>query len=130
MCHFRFKSALGESDDEDDLLKPRIKTKEQVQKEEDEYYQWIAGRKDLQEVDEDLINLKKTWTSKNLNEDDAFLRDYIMNKKYETDGDNVNLDMPTYDEIVQVDDDLAKTDEFEVKYNFRFEDPDQDFVSN
>jgi hypothetical protein len=40
--------------------------------------------------------------------------------------------IPTYDEIVNDDDDeeqLEKERQFERKYNFRYEEPDQEFVS-
>lgn len=87
----------------------------------------------------EVAPLKEYWTDPNLDDGERFLRDYILDKKYLDpdleEGDNV----PTYDEIVggqkaslsESEDELfeKKAEVFEHKYNFRFENPDQEFVS-
>ncbi|CAD5217430.1 unnamed protein product [Bursaphelenchus xylophilus] len=124
-----FKKALGEdSESDEELLKPREKTKEEEKREENEYYEWLANHKELDNVDEDLKHLKEKWNSNDLTAEDKFLRDYLLNKRYETDGKHIPEALPTYDEVVKVDEELEKVEEFEYKYNFRFEDPDQEFI--
>merc|ERR1712227_1150375 len=67
-------------------------------------------------------------------EGEKFLKDYLLNKRYlDKDSDDY---VPTYDEIVHDSDEdlsedernVAKQEEFEHKYNFRFEEPDEDFI--
>ncbi|KAI6183576.1 Protein KRI1-like protein [Aphelenchoides bicaudatus] len=122
----------NESDEEDGLLKKRVKTVEETKQEDDEYYEWLKGhRQDAAGVDEDLKNLKKNWQKPELDDGERFLRDYILNKQYETDANPSAIGdeyCPTYDEIVEQDDEEEKRAEFEHKYNFRYEEPDQDFI--
>lgn len=77
-------------------------------------------------------NLKKTWAADDLNESDKFLRDYILNKRHITDANAADAEgdgeLPTYDEIVALDEEEEKREQFEVNYNFRYEEPDQNFV--
>ncbi|CAG7816520.1 unnamed protein product [Allacma fusca] len=121
-----------------DLLKKRKKTFKEEEVEQDDYRQWLKGEvvkiKKGGVVDE-LKFLKEYWNDPNLNADEKFLRDYILNRKYQ-DVDDSNY-IPTYDEVVHDSDDeglsgdeqnLQKMEEFEHKYNFRFEEPDQDFI--
>lgn len=136
------KKALDVVDAEDEewggMFKARQKTEAEKQKEEEDYKKWLAGQKEELEdkdIEEDLKPLKDYWNDPKLNEGEKFLRDYILNKRYldEEDADYV----PTYDEIVHDSDEglsedenqILKQEEFEVKYNYRFEEPDHEFVS-
>lgn len=37
------------------------------------------------------MNLKKTWKSDRLDEDDKFLRDYLLKKQFDVEGEEMNL---------------------------------------
>ncbi|CAG9863260.1 unnamed protein product [Phyllotreta striolata] len=138
-----FKNALGNSDDEGNdnnwggVFKKREKTKEEIDKEESDYKKWLAGEKASLEdeaVVKDLKPLKEYWNDPNLDKGEKFLKDYILNKRY-LDNEDENY-VPTYDEIIHDSDQdlsndeeiLSKQEEFEHKYNFRFEEPDQEFI--
>ncbi|WAR23877.1 KRI1-like protein [Mya arenaria] len=127
------ESSGSDSETEDGLLVPRQKSQTEKQKEEADYLEWIKGQKDDvgadKEVGVELEPLKNYWQSRGLDEGEKFLKNYILNKQYL---DNDDEEMPTYDEIVnEEDEDLSDDDEllvkqadFERKYNFRFEEPD------
>ncbi|GMS85609.1 hypothetical protein PENTCL1PPCAC_7784, partial [Pristionchus entomophagus] len=124
-----------EEDDGEDLFTTKEKTEEQKKAEEDEYYEWIGGGGKNKEISEkekkELKGLKKAWTSSSLDDDEKFLRDYILNKKYDTDSKGAHI--PSYEEIVgtTLEDDEEEEEkgrEYERKYNFRFEEPYQEFI--
>lgn len=120
------KSMVDE--DQDDFLTKKVKNATEVEKDEEDYRSWLLGQKDhLQssETESDLKTLKDYWTDKNLDSGEKFLRDYILNKRYLEgeeeeieDAENLSDDEKT----------LEQQAEFEHKYNFRFEDPDKDFI--
>ncbi|XP_017096391.2 protein KRI1 homolog [Drosophila bipectinata] len=134
-----FRNVMNQEDDGEDeefggIFKKRSKTKEQTDAEEADFAKWLAGQQDdIQATDkEQLEPLKQYWSSNKLTQGESFLRDYILNKGYaNTDASAI----PTYDEIVgdnaplsEDEQELEKQAEFEQKYNFRYEEPDAEFI--
>ncbi|KAK9872501.1 hypothetical protein WA026_017967 [Henosepilachna vigintioctopunctata] len=125
-----------EDSDNDDFLKKRKSDNEQKEKEEADYKLWLAGEKKKidKETAASLKPLKEYWCDPNLDDGEKYLRDYILNERYLEHKTKSNY-VPSYDEIVQSDENLSedeltieKQEEFEHKYNFRFEEPDQEFI--
>merc|ERR1712141_57437 len=82
-----FKNSNEVSSDEDDdrLLQPKLKTAEDKSKEDGDYKKWLAGQKNnIQDtkIKKELSGLHDFWSKKDLESDEKFLRDYILNKKY------------------------------------------------
>lgn len=136
-----FKKILDQDSGDEELsggiLRKRVKTTQEAATDEVDYAKWLADEhsKIADDKVESLKPLKKYWSNPRLANDEAFLRDYILSDGYSNrDADHV----PTYDEIVGNDDiaddvsadeaELDKQAEFEQKYNFRFEEPDTEFI--
>ncbi|KAF1764984.1 hypothetical protein GCK72_004935 [Caenorhabditis remanei] len=122
---------LGDDEDDEDILKERKKTSKELEDEDNDFYEWMKsedGKADKKKAKE-LKHLKKFWKDdQKLDDSEKFLRDYLLNKDYEP---GENEENPTYDEIVALEEDekeLDKNRQYEQKYNFRFEDPDQEFI--
>ncbi|KAH9639028.1 hypothetical protein HF086_003559 [Spodoptera exigua] len=82
------------------------------------------------EVEKDLAPLKALWSDPKLNEGEAFLRDYILNKRYLEEGDVGEAEDKIRDDE-ELEADEARVEEqgkFERAYNFRFEEPDQEYL--
>lgn len=135
----QLKNALDNvQDDWQSVCVKRQKLPEEQAEEEAEYKKWLKGQQSNltdETVKQDLKPLKDYWADSNLNQSEKYLRDFILNQRFLENKDPGYV--PTYDEVVHDSDGglsedeecLDKQDDFEVKYNYRFEEPDQDFVS-
>ncbi|VDL75189.1 unnamed protein product [Nippostrongylus brasiliensis] len=114
---------------DDDLLVPKEKTSKEKETDDNEFYAWLKSKdvKDISEGDS-LKGLKKAWKNPDLDEGEKFLRDYLLNKDFIPDNEEMGV---TVDDIQEIEEDEKLLDmqrDFEQKYNFRFEDPDQEFI--
>eukprot|EP00794_Sanderia_malayensis_P008075 gene8075-8939_t len=111
-----FKNAIESNDDDDDdddnesFLQLREKSTNEKEREEVDYKNWLDSSK-LKENEID---------------DEKFLANYILNKGYQdTEKDRI----PSYSNIVEESEsDVDEEEQFERKFNFRFEEPDEDFI--
>jgi len=132
-----FKHAINDEEADDDILTKRNKSEKESEEEAESYKAWLAGQKSEVEdtvIENKMKGLRDFWNKDDLDEGEKFLKDYLLNKRYkEKDNDDY---VPSYDEIVHdSDEDLSedeknvtKQEEFEHKFNFRFEEPDEEFI--
>nr|XP_033332329.1 protein KRI1 homolog [Megalopta genalis] len=132
-----FKDVLHDEDEDDGaFLKPKSKSETQKQKEEADYKEWLKGqRSNINEKEQETLKpLRDFWSNPHLDTNEKFLRDYVLNNKY-LDNEYENPDLGSSHLLHDSDENLSedennieKQEEFEHKYNFRFEEPDQEFI--
>ena len=130
------KNGNGDDENEEDnnLLSIRMKSGEEIAKEEEEYRNFLLENLALSEnaklsmgewlsyrEEQDGVNPKAGKTKKQLTDDD-FLIDYVLSKGWV---DKQAAKIPSYDKIIEedIEDEVAEeeAEEFEVAHNFRYE---------
>ncbi|CAH0724128.1 unnamed protein product, partial [Brenthis ino] len=141
------KLTFGDSDDDDDDddNNPNIfsiEKKAEIDKPEEDNMvksskdnkikDYLVGKAEHvdEEIEKELAPLRELWSDPKLNDGEAFLRDYILNKRYLEDGDPGEAG-----DKIRDDDDLEEDEKmveeqgkFERAYNFRFEEPDDEYL--
>ncbi|KAI8368345.1 KRI1-like family C-terminal-domain-containing protein [Choanephora cucurbitarum] len=117
-----FKAALNDDDseEEDGFLTKKSKSKQELEAEENDYRNFLLQQ---MKKDEHTKETFEEWSNyKNnpqVNEEDAFLMDYVLNRGWVDKGEDSTktevLDKETEEEF------LDDVDRFESKYNYRFE---------
>jgi protein KRI1 len=111
----------GDDEEADEAGLIKIKSaSEQKKKMEEELAD--TGRREPKKPSTSILNY---WTRKDLDADELFLRDYVLNKRWMGVGDTGSMKRTDL-ELVNDDEDtkeLEKQDDFETAYNFRYEDP-------
>ncbi|XP_048483880.1 protein KRI1 homolog [Plutella xylostella] len=135
-------AAFADSDDDDDenndggifKVEKKAPPTQREGKKEDKIRAYLKGEAEVvdSKVEAELAPLRALWADPALNEGEKFLRDYILNKRYEGDNSSAvgeaagklrdDADLEADEEIVE------EQGRFERAYNFRFEEPDQDYL--
>ncbi|KAL7637501.1 UNVERIFIED_CONTAM: hypothetical protein RMT77_012229 [Armadillidium vulgare] len=134
---FKFDDNLSDDDDDDDLFtkKESDDNSMEVEKTDNEAVEFLKGKKKElnNKLDEELLSsLKKDWQT-NMSKEDKFLMDYFVNKRYLEEEDETkeradNHYILDFEPLEDDEDTYSKMEEYETKYRFRFEEPDQEFI--
>ncbi|XP_037778872.1 protein KRI1 homolog [Penaeus monodon] len=140
-----FKNDVESSDDDDLFTSGLFKVKEsqkaekkQEEEDEEDVINFVKGkRRSLKDKEDEAIlqTLRDKWSNPNISKDEKWLADFFLNQKYleEEDG-NVDraYNETVIDEETLSDDEktLARMDDFDRQYRFRFEEPEQEFLKH
>ncbi|CAK1550269.1 unnamed protein product [Leptosia nina] len=133
------KVTFTDSDDDDDdpniftiEKKAEIDNSTTKHTEDRKLKDYLIGKVDHidQDVEKDLAPLKSLWSDPKLNDGEAFLRDYILNKRYlDEDASQLAEQKVRDDEDLEADEKTVEEQgKFERAYNFRFEEPDDEYL--
>ncbi|KAI0982612.1 hypothetical protein GJ496_006876 [Pomphorhynchus laevis] len=112
-----------------DFMTVNKKNKEDAEKEKEGYLLWLKGKiADLPDNSKDIKWLRQYWEDENLDEDEKFLRNYILERKYRIDENFI--DPEDSFEFSEEEGALEQAEDFERNYNFRFEEPDKEFIKS
>ncbi|XP_068620126.1 protein KRI1 homolog [Battus philenor] len=127
-----------EDDDDDDgnifsiEKKAEVNEEKQDVKKDDKLKDYLTGKVEHveEEVEKDLAPLKALWSDPKISEGEAFLRDYILNKRYLDEGDAGEAEDRIRDDAdLEADEEIVEEQgKFERAYNFRFEEPDDEYL--
>lgn len=130
-----FKAALADddsdADDGDSLLKTAEKSKEKKAENDQEYVSWLKGEVDKLKQKKDaekLGYLRSYWNSDSLEKSEEFLRDYILNKRYLEKNNRAPVRVEEEEDLSEDEATLEQQETFEHKFNYRFEEPDAEFI--
>uniref|UniRef100_A0A8B9NKN8 Protein KRI1 homolog n=1 Tax=Accipiter nisus TaxID=211598 RepID=A0A8B9NKN8_9AVES len=134
-----FRAFVADSEEEEEeegsaLLRRRSQTAEEKEREEEDYIRWLKGQGEAPaEPLQDLVPLQQYWTDPALDPGERFLRDYILNQGYrEEEEEEEDAEGASPLRLADSSDEgelfLAKQEDFERRYNFRFEEPDAEQV--
>ncbi|XP_048359842.1 protein KRI1 homolog [Sphaerodactylus townsendi] len=128
-----FQRFLADSDEEEQskerrsptLLQKKVQSKTEKELEKADYISWLKGQEEVQaeEALQDLAPLREYWNDPKLDEKEQFLRNYILNQCYKEAGEGKESQLSASDSSDEGELFLKKQEDFERKYNFRFEEP-------
>lgn len=130
-----FKAALADFDDDEDddgsLLTTAKHSEGQKAETDEEYRRWLKGEVDKIHQTKDaekLGYLHDYWNSSNLDKAEEFLRDYILNKRYLEKNRTPAAKLEDDEDLSEDEAILEEQEVFEHKFNYRFEEPDSEFI--
>lgn len=122
-----------DADDDDDMFKVRPRTAEEIAKEDAEYRAFLlenlAHSENARESMSEWFQSGEGGRGEEATTDERFLIDYVLSRGWVEKERKMH---PSYDQIVQEDEEDAnaveRMEEFEEKYNFRYEQPGGDQI--
>ncbi|XP_045526543.1 protein KRI1 homolog [Pieris brassicae] len=131
------KVTFADSDEDDDNpnifnIEKKAVIEDPAKTEDGKLKKYLTGKADHinEEIEKDLEPLKALWSDPKLNDGEAFLRDYILHKRYLDTEEAEKTDQKIRDdEDLEADEKTVEEQgKFERAYNFRFEEPDDEYL--